>query len=377
MNEQVSVSYDREIFLIQRYGGISNYFSHLIEAFHLTPSLGIAPQLTFSRSSNLHLTRALEESSIYLDVQKFFFQPKNWLETGLTLGPIRSVNSLISGGNPRGTCADLFHATYYRPQSLERWKSKFLAVTIHDFIPEKLGWNGLRNPHIGKKKLIQRSDLIICVSHQTRFELEERIDTRSKKVLVIPHGCSPLGENLTNSTHDKFVILYVGHRAGYKNFELLLKAFSIARPRMPDSKLLIAGPALSSAEASELNNSIGSSVWNHALNPSDDELRELYRTASVHVITSKMEGFGMTILESMSAGTKVLASDIPVFREVGGSESTYFDLSDAEDLAEKLVLEYEYPPTKKSRTHILNRAKQYSWSRSAVSHSEAYKSVIN
>jgi glycosyltransferase involved in cell wall biosynthesis len=207
--------------------------------------------------------------------------------------------------------------------------------------------------------------------------LEERVDTRDKKVIVIPHGCLPVERNLIGVAPDKFLILYVGHRTGYKNFKLLLKAFSIIKFKMPEARLLITGPALTSAEISELNELIGSSDWTHVLNPTDDELRAFYRSASVHVVTSSMEGFGMTILESMSVGTRVLASDIPVFREVGGSETTYFDFTNPEDLSEKLLLEYENPISVQTRLKILNRAESFSWSKSAKAHAEAYKSLIN
>lgn len=377
MNQEISVSYDREIFLIQKFGGISNYFSHLIEEFILNSDLGVHSNLTFSRSSNLHLQNSLKQTlGTQLKNQKYFFQPRNWLTTGVTYGLLRSANSIYAGGGPGTSRTQLIHATYYRPQQLERRLSKRIAVTIHDFIPEKLGWSGLRNPHIGKSRLIEIADLIICVSQNTKNELEERFDTRSKNIVVIPHGSNP-AVNEKNRRSEHFSILYVGHRTGYKNFQIILTALSRAKGKLPDTELVIAGPKLTPEEKQELNELVGPEAWSEVISPSDELLRNLYKTCSVHVVSSRMEGFGMTILEAMSVGSRVLASDITVFHEVGGSAVTYFDPDDADDLLEKLLLEFEIRPSAETDIKILNRSKEFTWAKSAKSHAEAYKEIIN
>lgn len=69
----------------------------------------------------------------------------------------------------------------------------------------------------------------------------------------------------------------------------------------------------------------------------DDELRYCYRNARMLVFPSIVEGFGLPIVESLSNGLPVLASDTPVHREVGGRDIGYFDLDEPNQLTERLV----------------------------------------
>ena len=72
-------------------------------------------------------------------------------------------------------------------------------------------------------------------------------------------------------------------------------------------------------------------------NMPDSELLYCYKNAKALVTPSVTEGFGLPIIEALSQKTPVLASDIPVFREVGGDFCTYFDLSDHANLAQIII----------------------------------------
>lgn len=69
---------------------------------------------------------------------------------------------------------------------------------------------------------------------------------------------------------------------------------------------------------------------------SDGELDHCYRHAKAFLFPSKAEGFGLPIVEALSRGLPVLASDIPIHREVGGGFCAYFDLADAAALARQI-----------------------------------------
>jgi alpha-1,2-rhamnosyltransferase len=69
---------------------------------------------------------------------------------------------------------------------------------------------------------------------------------------------------------------------------------------------------------------------------SDEELSYCYGHAKMLVFASFVEGFGLPIIESLNNGLPVLASDIPIHREVGEDAIEYFDLNDAGDLANKI-----------------------------------------
>jgi O-antigen biosynthesis alpha-1,2-rhamnosyltransferase len=64
----------------------------------------------------------------------------------------------------------------------------------------------------------------------------------------------------------------------------------------------------------------------------DAELDYAYRKASALIFASECEGFGLPLVEAMQYGLPVLASDIPVFREIGGDYPHYFDPHDGRAL---------------------------------------------
>ena len=371
----IKVAYDREIFLFQEYGGVSKSFSRVITEFSKSQNMGIEPLFTFERSKNFYLNEQFPE---LFTTPRFFLQPKGGLSTLLTLGPTRSLLSRWSGGKSNTKKTDIFHATYYRPTSYEIPRGSKIAVTVHDFIPEKLGWTGVRNPHIGKKSLCKRADLIFCASNVTAAELMERYGVPESKIRVIHHGFdlkkpSSLEPELRDSGPP--MILYIGHRGGYKNFQILLDALRSSDSKGLDLRLVTVGPDLTKSEAEQNSDLISSGRWIHSGNVSDDELSRLYQRATLHCVTSLMEGFGMTILESMSFGTPVILSDIPVFREVAGSAGIYFHPSDSDDLLCKMIDTLQSSALAKARQIVVEYSSGRDWAHVASQYAQAYRDL--
>ena len=369
---EVNVSYDREIFLLQKFGGVSNFFSSLVSRFSRDNSYGVHPLFTFERTSNYHLS----ENFINFIPQRGFLQAKGGWSTLLTLGPIRECSSMWAGGRSRGVKADIFHATYYRPTRIEKLSGRKVAVSVHDFIPEKLGWTGVRNPHLGKKTLCRESDLVICVSQSTSQDLMEFYGIHGDRVRVIHHGVDLVPSAAIKSVSNKVSILYVGHRDGYKNFNVLVKAFRIAHLSKLELELVTAGPPLSANEIIEYQDLLMTRSWRHIENPSELELKSLYALSTLHCVTSTMEGFGMTIFESMAHATPVILSDLPVFREVGGVAGCYFDPNSSEDLYEKILWALDGENYAELSRKSLKLAQMNSWEHVAARYAEAYQSII-
>jgi O-antigen biosynthesis alpha-1,2-rhamnosyltransferase len=68
----------------------------------------------------------------------------------------------------------------------------------------------------------------------------------------------------------------------------------------------------------------------------DAELADLYNNTTGLIIASIAEGFGLPIVEAFQRGTRVICSDIPVFREIAGERAVYFDPNNHNELANKL-----------------------------------------
>ena len=74
--------------------------------------------------------------------------------------------------------------------------------------------------------------------------------------------------------------------------------------------------------------------WNDL---NDEELNYCYQNSKMMLFPSFVEGFGLPIIESLNNKLPVLASDIPIHREVGGDKIGYFDINDTNDLVNKIL----------------------------------------
>lgn len=372
----MKVYYDSEVFLLQKTGGVSRYFSKIIRAYLSNPDIGIEPNFTFSKTNNQYLLNMNASFLTQFSPTSFsYFSPNNAKKVLLTYGPIKTINSSISAnvkcGSARG---NIFHATYYRPNFLESLGHKNLAITVHDFIPEKMGWHGIKNPHIGKKQLVARSNIVFCVSQTTANYLHEIYDIEPSKVHIVPHGVSDISDSETKlNSVQRPNILYVGGRWGYKNFKQLADAMEILWEKGVDIQLNTIGHKFSIEEIEEYFKPKFRSNWKNYENVSDIELSEFYSRATLLVITSKDEGFGLPILEAYSQGTHVLASDIPIFREVCGPLGKYFTLGNTESLVEAIKQELDRALDLKLIGDRLLWAAKFSWIDAAKKKALIYK----
>jgi glycosyltransferase involved in cell wall biosynthesis len=111
-------------------------------------------------------------------------------------------------------------------------------------------------------------------------------------------------------------LLYLGRLKRYKRVDLILRATAALRARGSPVRLIVAGdgdaaPALRRL-ARELG--IGDAVTFRGF-VSEEEKRDLFRRAWVHVLTSEKEGWGITNLEAAGCGTPTVASDSPGLRD--------------------------------------------------------------
>jgi alpha-1,2-rhamnosyltransferase len=133
--------------------------------------------------------------------------------------------------------------------------------------------------------------------------------------------------------------LAVGTLQPRKNHDFLLDAFELLWPRHSNAKLCIVGktgwkcqPLIERIRRHPRFQT--SLFWFSDL--SDAELAFCYERARALIAPSFAEGFGLPIVESLSRNLPVLASDIPVHREAGGSQCRYFSLNSPTELSRLL-----------------------------------------
>lgn len=280
----------------------------------------------------------------------------------------------------------IFHSTYY---TLPYWSGLRTVVTVYDFIYEKYpSLLGDARPFIEqKRRVIEQADAIVAVSHSTKRDILEYARVDEAKIAVIYPGVSDafLAPSHTEDDREGFrekhkvgnpYWLYVGPRGLYKNFGTFLRAF-IRAARETDGYIVAVGGEvkLESWQVDLLiRNRLDQRV--RLLSEIDDEaLRLAYSAAAGFVFPSLAEGFGIPLLEAMACGTPIIASDIPVFREIAADAALYFDPYDEESLAEAMTQVLEQTTRQSLVERGRKRVSEFSWDTASGKLENVYKSL--
>jgi glycosyltransferase involved in cell wall biosynthesis len=155
----------------------------------------------------------------------------------------------------------------------------------------------------------------VAVSRSTANDLTKR-GFSPQNIEIIPNGVdlSFYSQDLKFTKSQTPLVLYLGRLKKYKRVDLVIRGF--AEAAIPNARLVIAGqgdarPALEQL-ADELD--LGASVV-FAGFVTDEQKRDLFRQAWMHVLTSSKEGWGITNIEAAACGTPTIASDAPGLRD--------------------------------------------------------------
>jgi len=238
-------------------------------------------------------------------------------------------------------------------------KAKKRIVIIHD-VNHLVFYNQLsRNKKLYAKLFLKKattiSDSVITVSNFSEKEIRKYIGRISKNINVLYYGIddSLIGEphqlEKSNRIKSKYnlsdnYILYVGSVKPHKNFNVLLKAFSLLLNDFPGQKLVVVGLSKSEVKQSGFLESV--KLKNEELLTSliftdyvpDSELRLIYKHAEFLVFPSYYEGFGLPPLEAMINSCPVIASNAASIPEVCGNAALYFDPYNELELYKKMKI---------------------------------------
>jgi glycosyltransferase involved in cell wall biosynthesis len=276
----------------------------------------------------------------------------------------------------------VFAPNFVPPKGFRRARGA-LVVTVHDLSFRQLSWT-LHDETRGAlaarlDRTLARAQLVLTDSVAVQRELMAGGMRTAEASRAIPLGPGHLSAEpdaeLPAEVPDRFA-LHVGTFEPRKNLAMLLCAWeqlhTSLRVRLP---LVLCGamgwknddlrPILSRGEHAGWVINLGY--------VSDAVLGALYRRAVLVCCPSLYEGFGLPVLEAMGVGTPVLASDIPVHREVAGAAAVLLPPDDATRwAAEAAALASDEARRCELAARGRSRAGEFSWRRAATDTAAAW-----
>lgn len=170
-------------------------------------------------------------------------------------------------------------------------------------------------------------DKVISVSEFTKRRLLKR-KIRCKKIDVVPNGINLAKiKRLKTKKFAEPTICVVGRLTKSKNVGLVVKAVKHLKSEFPNILLKIVG------DGPELNNLVNlakklgleKNVKFLGFLPTHDEVLKTLKSSHVYVSASKLEGFGISVLEAMACNVPVILSKIAPFREITKNKAIFFD----------------------------------------------------
>lgn len=281
---------------------------------------------------------------------------------------------------------DVYHATDYMAPRLRRTP---VVATLYDAIP--LAHPAWTNPRLRTIKnwllrsCAQSADVVIAISQAAVSELVDLYGIAQSKIRVVPMGVNARWFRTPDAAALARVLAEHGLRAGYflhvgtlqprKNLDALITAYERLPAQIRSQRqLVLVGKYGWAADALRTRllalRQQRNVCWIDYV--SEETLHALYYGAGAFVFPSLAEGFGLPLLEALAAGLPVVASDLPVLREVAGEHARFVSPHSIEEIAHAMTREVE-PQNALSVSERQHHARRFSWHDCALATLAVYR----
>ncbi|MDI3496048.1 MAG: hypothetical protein PWQ35_69 [Patescibacteria group bacterium] len=344
---KLKIGIDARVLLDEHYSGVAEYAANLLEAI-LQIDTNSQYYLFYNTFNNSYLklkkferlncsrrgSRYPNKIFNYL-LQKFLKQPK--------------IDKFLGG-------VDIYFSPHFNFINLKKG-TKFV-ITIHDisFLRHPQFFSYRKNfwhQALRLKKLLERADVIVAVSANTKADLIEVLKIPAEKIVVIYSGNNydilPVVDTKALQNYRQKLglplrfILFVGNIEPRKNLSNLILAYNLLRqaePELADVALVIAG-------APGWKHKAIYQTWKNSPYKDDikflgyvdtQEKEYLYRLATVFAYPSFYEGFGFPPLEAMRFSLPVVASNVSSLPEILGRSALLVDPFRPDEIKQALHL---------------------------------------
>ncbi len=292
---------------------------------------------------------------------------------------------------PRKTIITIHDVAFAREDRLYRsegaqtsasWSKKIINFFVCIITRGKYRANSLDYLDWSTRFALKKANKIITVSEFTKKEILEIYPfAKTEKIFPIHNGFPdktylPISSSkIINDVLSEYGIespyfLYVGRLEKKKNTPMLIEALASLRERFPEvkEKLVLIGTAGFGfdevkylIEQFNLRKDVLITGW-----VDEEDLPFIFNGASSFVFPTRHEGFGIPIIQAMACGLPVVASDIPVLREIADDAVLYFETNNKDALAEAM---FQAVTDKKLREELkekgIKRAADFGWEKCA------------
>lgn len=285
---------------------------------------------------------------------------------------------VASSWTARRRRADLVHS----PATLgPMWTSMPTVITIHDMLywshPELMTTPLYTRPVMWmEKRGAANAAHVITDSQVSADEIVKYLGFPRERLHVVLLAAEHPATSPTTHLRTENLVVASGQRRPHKNWDRLVRALALVeedvRPR-----LVITG-ARGEDPLAPVVAETGMGDWVELRGWVDDaELADLRSRARAMAFPTLAEGFGLPILEAMAEGLPVIASDLPVLREVGGDAALWFDPLDLHSIADALRTVATQPDVLPARAAAgIEQARKFSWERVARETLDVFRAAL-
>ena len=256
------------------------------------------------------------------------------------------------------------------------------VVTMHDMLywshPQHMSTPLYTAPVKWMEKVAARNAArVITISPTSADEIVKYLGVSRDRLDVTPlAGSAPEGIDRSRAGANGPMVLAMGNRRPHKNWAALIRALPLLAAEDRPRVVITGGRGDDPLKA--IVDETGMHAWVELRGwVGEEEVSDLYSTASALAIPSLAEGFSLPTLEAMGAGLPVILSDIDVHRYVGGDAAVYFDPLDDRAVAGALKTVATDPTTLRELADAGRaRAGEFTWERTALETRTSFDSAL-